>query len=57
EGSYSFTGATADGFNLDSITCIGGTASSDVTTGAVTITLEPAGSISCEFTQIAEPDV
>ncbi|WP_323760991.1 autotransporter outer membrane beta-barrel domain-containing protein, partial [Maricaulis sp.] len=57
EGSYSFAAAITEGFNLDAIACVGGTATTDVATGAVTVTLEPAGSIACEFTQIAEPDV
>ncbi|RKQ94128.1 uncharacterized protein DUF1573 [Maricaulis maris] len=57
EGSYTFAATTPDGFNLDTISCSGGTSSVDPASGSATVTLGPADSVSCEFTQIAEPDV
>jgi hypothetical protein len=57
EGSYTFTAAAVDGFNLDAIGCTGGTSVLDSATGSATVTLGPTDSVTCEFTQIAEPDV
>lgn len=57
EGVYSLASVATDGFNLDAIACTGGATVIDVASGTVTITLEPTDSVSCEFTQIAEPDV
>ncbi|MFY0636287.1 Ig-like domain-containing protein, partial [Maricaulis maris] len=57
EGSYTFTAASTDGFNLDAISCTGGTFVLDAVAGSATVTLGPTDTVSCEFTQVAEPDV
>jgi hypothetical protein len=57
EGDYAFTAAEVDGFTLDAISCSGGTAVTDASTGAVTVTLGPTDTVMCTFTQVAEPDV
>ncbi|WP_339334737.1 Ig-like domain-containing protein, partial [uncultured Maricaulis sp.] len=57
EGTYTFVGAAADDFALDAIACSGGTTVTDVGAGSVTVTLGPTDSVSCQFTQIADPGI
>ena len=57
EGTYTFVGAAADDFALDAIACSGGTTATDVGAGSVTVTLGPSDSVSCQFTQIADPGI
>ncbi|SDL67405.1 hypothetical protein SAMN04488568_101271 [Maricaulis salignorans] len=56
-GSYTITPAAEDGFSADGASCSGGTTSVDGTTGAVTIVLAPADSVTCTFAAIADPEI
>jgi hypothetical protein len=56
-GVYTVTPAAEDGFTFDAASCSGGTTSVDGATGAVTITLAPADSVTCTFAAIADPAI
>ena len=56
-GTYTITAAAEDGFSADGASCSGGTTSVDGTTGAVTIVLAPADSVTCTFAAIADPEI
>jgi len=57
EGLYSVVLAAEDDFTLDSISCSGGSAATDVLTGTADITLLPGEAISCEFGILADPEI
>ena len=56
-GTYTVTPAAEDGFSSDGASCSGGTTSVDGATGAVTIILAPADSVTCTFAAIADPAI
>lgn len=57
EGDYSVVMAVEPDFTLDSISCVGGSVVTDVSTGTATISLSPADAVVCTYTSIADPEV
>ncbi|WP_417498113.1 Ig-like domain-containing protein [Maricaulis sp.] len=57
EGDYVVAPSAEDGFSFDGASCSGGTTSVNGSTGAVTISLAPADSVTCTFSAIADPAI